>query len=157
MAFRWRADDGPTLNAGLVVLRIPGDPVQYCKEFLYFCDFSDPLSPLWILAWHRNISTLIEIDILKFKTHFIVRIGFCTILCDRQVERERDACSVWICHFFNSGFQRFVFIFAKFFDRRDVLVYWVTVLHYKRHLRRWRASENVLVFWRKKESVAIHR
>ena len=30
MAFRWRADDGPTLNAGLVALRISGDPVQYC-------------------------------------------------------------------------------------------------------------------------------
>ena len=30
MAFCWRADDGPTLNAGLVALRILGDPVQYC-------------------------------------------------------------------------------------------------------------------------------
>ena len=28
MAFRWRADDGPTLNAGLVVLKISGDPVH---------------------------------------------------------------------------------------------------------------------------------
>ena len=27
---RWGADDGPTLNAGLVALRISGDPVQYC-------------------------------------------------------------------------------------------------------------------------------
>ena len=27
MAFRWRADDGPTLNAGLVVLRISGDSI----------------------------------------------------------------------------------------------------------------------------------
>ena len=29
----WRADDGPTLNAGLValrILRISGDPIQYC-------------------------------------------------------------------------------------------------------------------------------
>ena len=32
--------DVPTLNVGLVVLRIPGDPVQYCLEILYFCDFS---------------------------------------------------------------------------------------------------------------------
>ena len=33
MAFRWPADDGPTLNAGLValkILRIAGDPVQNC-------------------------------------------------------------------------------------------------------------------------------
>ena len=40
MAFRWRANDGPTLNAGLVVLRISGDPVHYCLEILYFLDFS---------------------------------------------------------------------------------------------------------------------
>ena len=35
-----RANEGPTLNAGLVVLRISGDPVQYCQEVLYICDFS---------------------------------------------------------------------------------------------------------------------
>ena len=45
MAFRWCADDGPTLNAGLVAW----DPDQYCKETLYFCDFkggSGPCPPL---------------------------------------------------------------------------------------------------------------
>ena len=51
MAFRCRADDDPTLNAGLVALcGFSGDPDQYCKETLYFSDFSgDPdtlLSPL---------------------------------------------------------------------------------------------------------------
>ena len=30
MAFRGCADDGPTLNAGLVVLRFLGDPEHYC-------------------------------------------------------------------------------------------------------------------------------
>ena len=30
MAFRWRADNGPPLNAGLVALRFLGDPDQYC-------------------------------------------------------------------------------------------------------------------------------
>ena len=30
MAFRWRANDGPTSNAGLVALRFSGDPDQYC-------------------------------------------------------------------------------------------------------------------------------
>ena len=29
-AFRWCADDGQMLNAGLVVLKISRDPVQYC-------------------------------------------------------------------------------------------------------------------------------
>ena len=29
-AFRWRVDDGPTLNASLVALWCSGDPVQYC-------------------------------------------------------------------------------------------------------------------------------
>ena len=30
MAFCWRADGGPTLNAGLVVCGFTGDPDQYC-------------------------------------------------------------------------------------------------------------------------------
>ena len=30
MAFRWRADDGLTLNAGLVALWFSGDLDQYC-------------------------------------------------------------------------------------------------------------------------------
>ena len=53
LAFRWRADDGPTVNAGLVSLWffrgsrpiLLGNPI--------FCDCSggpDPLSPLWIRA-----------------------------------------------------------------------------------------------------------
>ena len=52
MAFRWRADDGPTLNAGLVACDFSGDPDQYCKETLYFFLFfqvggggPNPLSP----------------------------------------------------------------------------------------------------------------
>ena len=38
MAFRWRADNGPPLNAGLVALCFLGDPDQYCYEKV--CDFS---------------------------------------------------------------------------------------------------------------------
>ena len=30
MAIRWRADNGPPLNAGLVALGFLGDPDQYC-------------------------------------------------------------------------------------------------------------------------------
>ena len=36
MAFRWRADDGPTLNAGLIALWFSGDLDRYCFETLYF-------------------------------------------------------------------------------------------------------------------------
>ena len=39
MAFCWRVN-GPPLNAGLVALCFLGDPDQYYKETLYFCDFS---------------------------------------------------------------------------------------------------------------------
>ena len=49
MAFRWRADDGLTLNAGLVALLFFRDPDQNCKETLYFFCFSGgsrpPVSP----------------------------------------------------------------------------------------------------------------
>ena len=30
MAFRWRVDDDPKLNTGLVALWFSGDPDQYC-------------------------------------------------------------------------------------------------------------------------------
>ena len=30
MAFSWRADDGPTLNAGLAVCEFSGSPDLYC-------------------------------------------------------------------------------------------------------------------------------
>ena len=32
MAFRWRADNGRTLNAGLVACDFSGDLDQYCVE-----------------------------------------------------------------------------------------------------------------------------
>ena len=38
-AFCWRADNGPTLNAGLVACDFSGDLDQYCLETLFFCDF----------------------------------------------------------------------------------------------------------------------
>ena len=38
MAFRWRADNGPPLNARLVALCFIGVPDQYCQGTLYFCD-----------------------------------------------------------------------------------------------------------------------
>ena len=50
MALGWHADDGPTLNAGLVAFRFSRDTDQYCLETLYFCDVQggggpDPMSP----------------------------------------------------------------------------------------------------------------
>ena len=38
--FKWRADNGPTLDAGLVVSDFSWDPDQFCKGTLYFYDFS---------------------------------------------------------------------------------------------------------------------
>ena len=52
MAFCWRADDGPTLNVGLVFHRFW---TGIAKKKLYFCDFSVgsglPVFPLWIRPW----------------------------------------------------------------------------------------------------------
>ena len=77
MAFRWRADDGPTFNAGLVDLRISGDPVQYCYEILNLSVFqwrSGPPAPsLDPRMGPDNVYTYCDI----LKTHFIVCIGFC--------------------------------------------------------------------------------
>ena len=43
MAFRWRADDGPTLNAGLVALWLSGDPDRGSIVGFFFRGFG--LSP----------------------------------------------------------------------------------------------------------------
>ena len=86
MAFRWRADDGPTLNAGFVALRIwriSEDPVQSCEEILYFCDLSGrgggsgpPNPPLDPRMGPANVYTYWDI----LKPHPVVRIGICTTL-----------------------------------------------------------------------------
>ena len=39
MAFRWRADDGPILNAGLVALKLSRGSGPILLKILYFCDF----------------------------------------------------------------------------------------------------------------------
>ena len=68
MVFRWRADDDPTLNAGSVVFEnFRGSGPVLLRNSMFFCDFSsvgggpDPLPHLWIRAWDRTMSTLIEI------------------------------------------------------------------------------------------------
>ena len=58
MAFRWRADDGPTLNAGLVALLFfSGSGPVLLRNPIFCCDFSvgvwtpcptPPHPPLWI-------------------------------------------------------------------------------------------------------------
>ena len=64
MGFRWQADGGPTLNADLVAVWFLGGGDQYCKETLYFCDFSGEVwtpcpPPLWIRTWLKiNIVTM---------------------------------------------------------------------------------------------------
>ena len=73
MAFRLRADDGPTLNAGLVALCFYGDPDLYCLGILYFCSFPGrgsglPLDP------HMQIPISVEnynCSLLKKQTRII--------------------------------------------------------------------------------------
>ena len=70
MAFRWLADDDPTLNAGLVVFEnFRGSGPVLLRNSMFFVIFQvvgggggpDPLPPLWIRAWDRTMSRLIEI------------------------------------------------------------------------------------------------
>ena len=53
MAFRWLANDGPSLNAGLVAVNFQGIPTSIAKKPYIFVIFQggggpDLLSPLWI-------------------------------------------------------------------------------------------------------------
>ena len=55
-AFRWRADDGPILNAGLVALRFSGDRTCIAIKPYICCHFrggggTGPPVPLRIRAW----------------------------------------------------------------------------------------------------------
>ena len=115
MAYRWGTDDGPTLNAGLVALRISGDPVQYCQDILYFLRFSgeggsgppDPC-PAWDRPMytenpsyraHRLCVLSIACTIFKLAKHFFpefhsgliwIQTVFANVI--REKERERDWC-----------------------------------------------------------------
>ena len=65
MAFRRRADDGPTLNAGLVVLLVLGDPDQYCYETLYFCDFRKGV-PDPFAHWHDSLNLMLDTGLIIY-------------------------------------------------------------------------------------------
>ena len=61
MAFRWQADDGPALNAGLVALwflRGSGPVLLRNPLFVIFQGGPDPLSPLWIRAYKATQGTM---------------------------------------------------------------------------------------------------
>ena len=61
-AFRLRADNGPTLNAGLVACNFSGDLDQYCLETLFFAIFKggpDPLSPSG--STHDNQGSVLKV------------------------------------------------------------------------------------------------
>ena len=74
--FRWRADDGRTLNAGLVALGFSGDPDQYCKETLYFCDFQGGSGPP---APSGSAHVMLIIHLCWILTIFLVTLFFLVI------------------------------------------------------------------------------
>ena len=54
MVFRWRADDGPTLNAGLVAAICKGIRTYIARKpyiLVIFQRGSGPPVPLWIRTW----------------------------------------------------------------------------------------------------------
>ena len=66
MAFRWRADDGPTLNAGLVIFENSwGSGPVLLRNSIFFVIFQggcpDPLSPPGSAHGTGQMYTLIEI------------------------------------------------------------------------------------------------
>ena len=76
MAFCWQADDGPTLNAGLIALwffRGSGPVLQGNRIFLWFFRGGgggglDPLPPiLWICPWLYLVSLLVSSNIFMAK------------------------------------------------------------------------------------------
>ena len=65
MAFRWRADDGPTLNAGLVAAIFQGIRTCIAREpyiFVIFRGVRTPSPPLWIRTRLSYLEELEELD-----------------------------------------------------------------------------------------------
>ena len=69
----------PRMVPANVALRISGDPVQYCKKILYFCDFSGgggvldpPLDPC--MAWANVYTNLQKKNILWCASTFVLSI-----------------------------------------------------------------------------------
>ena len=77
MVFRWCAEDGPTLNAGLVALRFyrgSGPVLLENPIFLWFFrGYWTPCPPLWIRAWDGTDRALIIISTILF----LGRYGTC--------------------------------------------------------------------------------
>ena len=72
-AFRLRADNGPTLNAGLVACDFSGDLDQYCLETLFFVIFKGggggriPCSPSG--SAHDNQGSVLKVLCQNLREH----------------------------------------------------------------------------------------
>ena len=114
MAFRWRADDGPTFNASLVALWLFRGSVQYCLEILYLCYFSKSgwgsgsLSPFWIRPW-QGIFLL-----CNSWCSLLVWLWSCWAIkgwyCASFFRCRGLICSPWLQHF--PGYTHFSFLRA---------------------------------------------
>ena len=113
MAFRWRADDDPTLNAGLVVFEnFRGSGPVLLRNSMFFCDFSGggwgsgpPAPP----PSGSALGTGLCLDLLRYTEkpfHRAHRLLYDTLRSfyrstRRERERERELCVLFeFRHFF---------------------------------------------------------
>ena len=126
MVFRWRADDGPKLNAGLVALRIfRGSGPVFLRNPI-FCDFSGgggpdplpppPLDPCMKLA-HLNYFLSVLFQVCKIESSLKMLVSTQSKLNDAY---QRNVTKTAICSFylnfqeiFHIGTDRLMKILAK--------------------------------------------
>ena len=78
MAFRWRADDGPALNAGLAAFWFFRESGSRNSIYLRFSSGGgggggpDPLSPIWIRTRHLPIMRMHSAILVPMKTRDLV-------------------------------------------------------------------------------------
>ena len=77
MAFRWRTDNGPTLNAGLVAAIFQGIRTCIARKYHYFCDFSGGSrppapNPFWIRTRHQDILKMFIVSMRQHKVDSII-------------------------------------------------------------------------------------
>ena len=132
------------------------------KKFYVFVIFQvgggggpDPLSPLWIRAWDR----IVCLHLLRYTENPFYRPH--RLLYDtlrtfyRSTSRERDACSFWISSFVNSESSSTYFKDSCISLQKNVLGWLYYIIN--GICADGEQAKSLLVFWRKNESVAIHR
>ena len=100
MAFRWRADDVPTLNAGLVVLWFSGDPDLSARKSYIFLIFQGRGIQTHVPLLIRACSKAVILLLLLLLIHCVLCISECFDNLHTKWKEKALYVSFWACMYF---------------------------------------------------------